>query len=79
MPFYVSVGSRSILFRVGMIWTGLMGAMSYWWTNRHRPSTAMPRLLSKAMTEGQALDDSRVLDFARREFIDHRETPGGDH
>ena len=38
MPFYVPVGPRGILFRVGMIWTGVMGSLTYWWTNRRRPS-----------------------------------------
>ena len=34
MAFYVSVGPRYILFRVGMIWTGVTGSLTYWWTNR---------------------------------------------
>ena len=37
MPFYVPVGPRGILFRAGMIWTGVMGSLTYWWTNRRRP------------------------------------------
>lgn len=69
MPFYVSVGPRSILFRVGMIATGLMGSLSYWWTDRHRPTIPMPQSLPKAMTDGRALDDSPVR-HAR-----HQESP----
>jgi hypothetical protein len=39
MPFYVRVGPRGILFRVGTICTGVMGSVSYWRSNRHhRPS-----------------------------------------
>ena len=60
MPFYVPVGPRGILFRAGMISTGLMGSLSYWWTNRHRQAIAMPQSLPKAMTDGQALDDLSV-------------------
>ena len=37
MPFYVPVGPRGILFRVGMIWTGVMGSLTYWWTNQPSP------------------------------------------
>ena len=42
MPFYVKVGSVGILFRVGMIWTGVMGSLTYWWTNRRRPVVPVP-------------------------------------
>ena len=35
MPFYVNVGSRGILFHVGMIWTDVVGSLTYRWTNRH--------------------------------------------
>ena len=37
MPFYVNVGSRGILFHVGMIWTDVLGSLTYRWTNRHHP------------------------------------------
>ncbi len=43
MSFYVSVGPRCILFRVGMIWTGVTGSLTYWWTNRRRPVIPVPR------------------------------------
>jgi hypothetical protein len=60
MPFYVPVGPRGLLFRVGMISTGLMGSLSYWWTNRRRPAIAMPHASPRVMTDGQSLDDSSV-------------------
>ena len=44
MPFYVTVGSRGILFRVGMILTGVMGSLTYWWTSRrHRVIRAVTK------------------------------------
>lgn len=45
MSFYVSVGPRGILFRVGMIWTGVVGSLTYEWTNRRRPAMPVPRSL----------------------------------
>ena len=48
MAFYVPVGPRGILFRVGMIWTGVMGSLTYWWTNRRRPVIPVPRSLPSA-------------------------------
>ena len=48
MPFYVPVGPRGILFRLGMIWTGVMGSLTYWWTNRRRPVIPVPRSLPHA-------------------------------
>ncbi len=44
MAFDVSVGPRYILFRVGMIWTGVTGSLTYWWTNRRRPAIPSPLL-----------------------------------
>ena len=57
MAFYVSVGPRCILFRVGMIWTGMTGSLTYWWTNRRRPVTPVPRFLPHAFPAGLAVDD----------------------
>ena len=48
MAFYVSVGPRGILFRVGMIWTDVTGSLSYWWTNRRLP-------VIRAVTKGRAV------------------------
>ena len=45
MTFYVPVGPRGVLFRVGMIWTGVMGFLTYWWTNRRRPVIPVPQCL----------------------------------
>jgi hypothetical protein len=60
MPFYVPVGSRGILFRLGMIWTGGLGSLTYWWTNCRRPVIPVLRPLPHAIPVGQALDDSPV-------------------
>jgi hypothetical protein len=43
MAFYVPVGPSGILFRVGVIWTGVAGSLSYWWTNRRHPVVPVPR------------------------------------
>lgn len=45
MSFYVFIGPRGILFRVGMIWTGVMGSLTYGWTNRCRPAMPVQRSL----------------------------------
>ena len=37
MPFYVNVGSRGILFHVGMIWTDMFGSLIYRWTTAVAP------------------------------------------
>ena len=54
MSFYVSVGPRGILFRVGMIWTGATGYLTYWWTNRRRSVIPVPRLLPHAIPAGSS-------------------------
>jgi hypothetical protein len=36
MAFYVAVGPRGLLFRVGMIATGVLGPPTYWWASRRR-------------------------------------------
>ncbi len=45
MPFYVKVGSRGILFHVGMIWNDGLGSLTYRWRNRRRPVVPVPRSL----------------------------------
>ncbi len=57
MPFYVPVGPRGILFRAGMIWTGGMGSLTYWWTNHRGPVIPVPRSLPHAIPVGQAFND----------------------
>jgi hypothetical protein len=52
MPFYVPVGPRSILFQFGMIWTDVMGSLSYWWTNHRRPVIPVPQSWPRAMPVG---------------------------
>jgi hypothetical protein len=49
MPFYVNVGSRGILFHVGMIWTDVLGSLTYRWTNRRRP-------VIRAVTKDRAIN-----------------------
>lgn len=70
MPFYVSVGPRGILFCAGMISTALMGSLSYWWTNLHRPAIAVPPLLPEADPDGRALDDFSEPHSRHRESSD---------
>lgn len=36
MPFYVPVGPRGFLFRIGTVLTGTMGAWVYWRASRRR-------------------------------------------
>ncbi len=43
MPFYVKVGSRGILFRIGMIWTDVLGSLTYRWTIRRHPIVPVPQ------------------------------------
>ncbi len=45
MAFYVKVGSRGILFRAGMIWTDVLGSLTYRWTNRRRRVIPVARSL----------------------------------
>jgi hypothetical protein len=40
MPFYVPVGPRGILFRLGMTWTRLLGGLTYWSTH-HRTQNSV--------------------------------------
>jgi hypothetical protein len=42
MAFYVAVGPRGLLFRVGMLLTGVMGPWTYWRASRRRPAALPP-------------------------------------
>ncbi len=42
MAFYVPVGPRGVLFRIGTILTGVMGAFAYWRAFRRRALIAIP-------------------------------------
>lgn len=42
MAFYVSVGPRGVLFRVGMILTGILGALAYRRAFRRRALRTIP-------------------------------------
>ena len=36
MPFYVRLGPRGILFRIGTLWIGVVGSAVYWKASRRR-------------------------------------------
>ncbi len=36
MKYYVSVGALGVVFRIGMIATGMMGSLVYWRASRRR-------------------------------------------
>ena len=60
--------------RLGMIWTGVMGSLTYWWTNRRRPVIPVPRSLPHAIPVGQALNDrsgQRPSAPVERERVSH--------
>lgn len=42
MAFYVPLGPRGILFRIGTLLIGVMGGLVYWRTSRRRPLVASP-------------------------------------
>ncbi len=71
MSFYVSVGPRGILFRIGMIWTGVIGSLTYGWTNRHRPVMPVPRSLlqSSSWSKQSMLRHSGESRTRRDEFV----------
>jgi hypothetical protein len=56
MRFYVPVGPRGALFRIGMVANGVMGSLTYWYGSRRRfasPATdidavARPRITQQA-------------------------------
>ncbi len=58
MRFYVSVGPRGLLFRVGMISTAMIGSLSYWWADRQRPALAETRRSPEPSPVGRAPDGS---------------------
>jgi hypothetical protein len=51
MPFYVSVGPRGVLFRVGTLLTRVLGSVAYWWACRKRSLLAPPLAAQEALTE----------------------------
>jgi hypothetical protein len=79
MAFYVAVGPRGLLFRVGMMLTGVMGPPTYWWGSRRRRAAPTPWSGPDGQSgaEGasdlsgvparQSAADSRVADIARRQ------------
>ena len=44
MRFYVSVGHRGLIFRIGMVATGVMGSLTYWHGSRRRSASPTERL-----------------------------------
>jgi len=70
MQFYVPVGPRGILFRVGTIWTGVMGSLTYWWTNRRPPHGPRPAALRECCEgSGAVTIDSATGDESERLVI----------
>ncbi len=68
MAFYVAVGPRGLLFRAGMILTGVMGSLSYWLASRRRTATLLtpgswPAALpvAEAPSDLPAAPDDRAL------------------
>ncbi len=65
MRFYVPVGPRGIVFRVGMVLTGAVGAPTYWWASRRRASSPMIRPSSwQTRPNDRAIDDLPALQTA---------------
>jgi hypothetical protein len=65
MAFYVKVGSRGILFRAGMIWTDVLGSLTYRWRNRRRRVIPVARFLAHTSGRSKQLmirqsDESRT-------------------
>ncbi len=54
MSFYVRVGPRGFIFRAGMILTGVMGTVTYWYASRQRPVELGASLLPDGPLAGQA-------------------------
>jgi hypothetical protein len=58
MAFYVAVGPRGLLFRVGLILTGVLGTPTYWWASRRRHlrerAARRHQVLSAVMERGRA-------------------------
>ena len=42
MAFYVPLGPRGILFRVGTLIVGVSGGLIYWWASRRRANSPFP-------------------------------------
>jgi hypothetical protein len=43
MRFYVSVGPRGLVFRIGMVASGVMGSLTYWYGSRRRSASLAER------------------------------------
>lgn len=54
MAFYVAVGPRGLLFRLGMISIGVMGPLTYWWSSRRRGAFSTPSPQPAVLTTAQA-------------------------
>jgi hypothetical protein len=42
VAFYVPLGPRGALFRIGTLIISLTGGLSYWWACRRRPVVPLP-------------------------------------
>jgi hypothetical protein len=54
MAFYVAVGPRGLIFRAGMIVTGVIGPLSYWCARSRRTAPSVPRARPVALREDEA-------------------------
>jgi hypothetical protein len=52
MRFYVSVGARGVVFRIGMAATGVMGSLTYWYGSRRRSACPTDQLSQPAAHPG---------------------------
>ena len=51
MPFYVPVGPRGHLFRLGCLIIGVMGGITYWWASRRRELAPLTLPMTLEMPE----------------------------
>lgn len=59
MRFYVPVGPRGVVFRVGMVWTDVTGRLVYWRASRRR-QTRGPVSDCLDLADGATPDGSRL-------------------
>lgn len=51
MAFYVPLGPRGFLFRLGTLWIGILGGCVYWRASRRRSLNAAPSTLTFDLPE----------------------------
>ena len=68
MAFYVAVGPRLFLFRAGMLLTGVMGSLTYWWACRSAPRSPAALFLARG-TGGRSRSLRFAADRSRADFL----------